>query len=204
MDSATSARPLCPLYLRCDRIQALTAWAGIVLNAALVLWLGVWLTMHYMADAPSAPLLLLLRRTSSPSMLAQRAWQDRRRPNEGELASAPARDRRAALFVVAVNAHALPDAVLVIRIAAHEGVGHGAISGVDDENAADRGLAVVGKERAGGHHIDAVLFGAVEMNPMRTVMLGAGRQNVFLVEGVDDEQHATIIALPRAAREGDY
>jgi hypothetical protein len=39
------------------------------------------------------------------------------------------------------------------------------------------------------------------MNAMRTVMLGADRQNVFLVERVDDEQHAAIIPLPRAARE---
>ena len=59
-------------------------------------------------------------------------------------------DRRAALFIIAVNRHAFPDAVDAIRIAAGEGVDRGAIRRVDDKNTADRRFAVVGKQRAGG------------------------------------------------------
>ena len=102
----------------------------------------------------------------------------------------PAYDRRAPLLVVAVDRHALPNAVDVIGIAAGKGVDCSTVRGVDDENAADRRLAVVGHQRARGHHVDRMLLGAVEMDAMVAVMLGAGRQNMFFVERVDHIKHA--------------
>src|ERR1700726_3294492 len=103
--------------------------------------------------------------------------------------SSSACDRRAALLVVAVDFHALPNAVDVIGIAAGEGVDRGAVRRIDDENAADRRLAVVGKQRAGGHDVDAVIAGFVEMDAVVAVMLGPRRQKILLVERVDHEQH---------------
>ena len=47
-------------------------------------------------------------------------------------------------FVVAVDLHRLPHAIDVVRIAADEAVDRGAVLGVDDEDRADRSLAVVG------------------------------------------------------------
>ena len=73
--------------------------------------------------------------------------------------------------------------------------------GVDDEDAADRRLAVVGDQRAGGHDVDAVIPGAVEMDAMVAVMLGPRRQDVLLIERVDDEQHGGILLRFRAAGE---
>src|SRR6185437_4746427 len=110
-----------------------------------------------------------------------------------------ARDRGAALFVVAVDLHALPDAVEVIGVAPRKGVDRGAGGGVDDEDAADRRFAVVGDKRAGGHHLDGVILGAVEMDAMRAIMLGAGRQNVFFIERMNHEQHALILLRRGAA-----
>src|SRR5580704_3905342 len=101
-----------------------------------------------------------------------------------------ARDRRAAFLVVAVDIDALPHAVDVVGIAAGEGVDRGAVFGVDDENAADWRLAIVGQERAGSHDVDAVIAGFVEMDAVVAIMLGPRRQNVLLVERVDHEQHA--------------
>ena len=63
-----------------------------------------------------------------------------------------------------MNRHAFPDAVLVIGIAAGERVGGGAIRGIDDENAADRGFAVIGDQRAGRYDIDGVVPGFIEMD----------------------------------------
>ncbi len=75
----------------------------------------------------------------------------------GEDKSPPAHDRVAALLVVAVDGDALPDAIDVIRIAPREGIGGGAILGVDHENTADRCLAVIGDQGAGRHHVDGVV-----------------------------------------------
>src|SRR5258707_7868625 len=58
----------------------------------------------------------------------------------------PAGDRRATLLVVAVDLDRLPYAVDMIRIAVGEGVHRGALLGVDDEDRADRRLAIVGDE----------------------------------------------------------
>src|SRR5439155_20840796 len=102
----------------------------------------------------------------------------------------PTRDWGAALFIVAVDGNALPHAVEMIRVAARESIDCGAIDGVDDKNAADRRFAVIGDECARGDYVNRVLFRAVEMDAVIAIMLGAGRQNVFLVERVDDEQHA--------------
>src|SRR6202008_14223 len=74
-------------------------------------------------------------------------------------------------------------------IAAGKRINRGAIGGVDDENAADRRFAVVSNQCARSYHVDRMRLGAVEGDAMVAVMLGAGRQNVFLVERVDDEQH---------------
>src|SRR5215813_11926128 len=98
-------------------------------------------------------------------------------------------DRGAALLVVAMNLDRAPYAVDVVRVAAGEGVNSSAVRGVDDEDRPDRCLAVVGDQRAGGHHVDIVVAGLVEMNAMRAVELRARRQNIPLVDGVDDEQH---------------
>ena len=100
-----------------------------------------------------------------------------------------ARDRRAAFLVVAVDIDPLPHAVDVIGIAAGEGIDRGAVFRIDDKNAADRRLAVVGKERAGGHDVDAVIAGFVEMDAVVAIMLGPRRQKILLVERVDHEQH---------------
>src|ERR1700722_20943011 len=81
-----------------------------------------------------------------------------------------ARDRRATFLVVAVDVDALPHAVDVIGVAAGEGVDRGAVGRVDDKNAADRRLAVVGQERAGGHDVDAVIAGFVEMDAVVAIM----------------------------------
>ena len=64
--------------------------------------------------------------------------------------------------------------------------------GIDDKNAADRRLAVVGDERAGRDDVDAVLVGAVEMDAVVAIMLRPRRQDVLLVERVDDEQHGRL------------
>ena len=90
-----------------------------------------------------------------------------------------------------MDVDALPHAVDVIGIAAGEGVDRGAVRGVDDENAADRRLAVVGKQRAGGHDVDAVIAGFVEMDAVVAIMLGPRRQKILLVERVDHEQHCS-------------
>lgn len=107
----------------------------------------------------------------------------------------PADDRGAALFVVAMDLHAIPDPVEVIRVTARECVDGGAVCRIDDEDAADRRLAIAGDQRARGHDIDGVILGAVEMDAMRAIMLSARGQNVFLVDGVDDEQHGGTIPL---------
>jgi ubiquitin-conjugating enzyme E2 variant len=52
------ARGVRPLYLECDRLQAVTCWAGIVLYTALVAWFGVWLALH-VADSGAWPLTLV-------------------------------------------------------------------------------------------------------------------------------------------------
>src|SRR3984957_9286525 len=97
-----------------------------------------------------------------------------------EKSSPPTRDRRAAFLIVAMNIDALPHAVDVIGIAAGEGVDRGAIRRVDDKNAADRRFAVVGQERAGGHDVDAVIAGFVEMDAVVAIMLGPRRQKILL------------------------
>src|SRR5215472_4154531 len=84
---------------------------------------------------------------------------------------------------------ALPDAVEMIGVAAGKRVNRGAVGGIDDENATDRRFAVVGHKCARRHDVDRILLGAVEMDAMIAVMFGAGRQNVFFVERVDDVQH---------------
>src|SRR6202008_3262915 len=77
-------------------------------------------------------------------------------------------------------------------IAAGKRINRGAIGGVDDENAADRRFAVVSNQCARSYHVDRMRLGTVEMDAMVAIMLGAGRQNVFLVERVHDEQHALL------------
>jgi hypothetical protein len=90
----------------------------------------------------------------------------------------------------------------MIRIAARERIDRSAVRGVDDENASDRCFAVVRHQCARRHHVNHMLIGAVEMDAVIAVMLGAGRQNVFFVERVDDEQQAPSLILPRGAGEG--
>src|SRR6516225_8351418 len=114
----------------------------------------------------------------------------------------PAHDRGAALLVVAVDGDALPNAVDVIGIAAGKGVDSSTVRGIDDENAADRRLPVVGHQCACGHYVDRMLLGTVEMDAMVAVMLGAGRQNVFFVERVDDVQHGSSLVLGKSTGEG--
>src|SRR5580704_13878026 len=97
-------------------------------------------------------------------------------------------DRGAAFLVVAVDVHALPHAVEVIGIAAGEGIDRGAVFGVDDKNAADRRLAVVGEERAGGHDVDAVIAGFVEMDAVVATMLGPRWQKILVVKRVNNKQ----------------
>jgi Lipid desaturase domain len=36
-----------PLYLDCNRSQALTAWCGAAANGMVITWLGLWLVIHY-------------------------------------------------------------------------------------------------------------------------------------------------------------
>src|SRR6266550_5301361 len=78
--------------------------------------------------------------------------------------SPPRHDRSSALLVVAVDLHALPHRVEVIGVAAHESVGGGAVLGVDDKHRPARRLAVIGNERARGHHVHVVIAGLVEMD----------------------------------------
>src|SRR6202034_1381970 len=68
----------------------------------------------------------------------------------------------------------------------------GAVGGIDDEDAAGRRFAVVGDQCPRRHHVDAVIGGFVEMDAVVAVMLGPHRHHVFLVEGVDDEQHGRL------------
>src|SRR4029077_3289849 len=116
--------------------------------------------------------------------------------NGGRLAHARARSRipsrrdwRAALLVVAVNLNPLPDAVDVVGVAAGERLGGRAVLGVDDEDAADRRLAVVGEQGAGGDHVDIVAVRLVEVDAMDTVNLPPRRHPAGSVGGVDHEQH---------------
>src|SRR6266851_3021322 len=113
---------------------------------------------------------------------------------------APTGDRRAALPVVTVDLHLIPHAVEVVRIAAREGVHGRAVPGVDDVDAADRGLAVVGDERARRHHVDVARGGLVEMHAVGAIELGPRRQDVRLVDGVDHEQHGGPPGAPSPGR----
>src|ERR1700683_4351004 len=97
-----------------------------------------------------------------------------KRPRPG-MTLAPGNNRRAALLVVPVDLHPIPDAVEVIRIAARERIDGGAVLGVDDKDTSDRRLAVIGHQCARGDHIDSVILGAVEMDAMRAIMFGARR-----------------------------
>ena len=89
----------------------------------------------------------------------------------------------------------LPHAIDVVGIAAGEGIHGGTALRIDDENAADRRLAVVRHQGAGGHHIHVMVFRLVEVDAMRAVEFGPGRHPILLVGGVDNEQHG---GFPRA------
>src|SRR5262249_15952017 len=71
-----------------------------------------------------------------------------------------------------------------------------------DEDAADRSLAVVGDQRAGGYDIDVSAGSFIEVNAVSAIELGPRRQHVGPVDGVDDEQHgyAAFRAITRRAR----
>src|SRR5207344_725009 len=101
----------------------------------------------------------------------------------------PRWDWRAALLTVAVDLNRLPDLVDVVGIAASERLRGGAVPGVDDEDAADRCLAVVCKQGAGRHDIDIIFFCMVKMDTVRAVEFGSRRHPVAFVGGVDHEQH---------------
>src|SRR5262249_56985621 len=61
------------------------------------------------------------------------------------------------LLAVEMHVDALPHAIHVIGVALREGIDGGAIRRLDDEQAADRRLAVLVPQRAGGKDLDAVL-----------------------------------------------
>src|SRR3989440_8087834 len=105
--------------------------------------------------------------------------------------SPPRHDRCPALFVIAMDLHALPHRVDVIGVAAHEGVGGGAVFGVDDEDRAAGCLAVVGYERARGHHVHVVITGLVEMDAVVAIEFRARGHAVLAVGGMDYEQHGS-------------
>jgi hypothetical protein len=46
------AKPVRPLYLICDRVQAATAWVGVAVNLLLIFWCAYWVTT---ADATLIP-----------------------------------------------------------------------------------------------------------------------------------------------------
>jgi hypothetical protein len=52
-----------PLFLECDPAQAWTAWAGIALNAAFILWCAFWMTSHHAAGGSAACLLISIPAT---------------------------------------------------------------------------------------------------------------------------------------------
>src|SRR5258708_6899249 len=74
------------------------------------------------------------------------------------------RNWRAALLVVAVDLNRFPHAVDVVGVAAGERLGGRAVLGVDHEDAADRRLAVVGEQGAGGYHVDVIPVRLVQVD----------------------------------------
>lgn len=110
----------------------------------------------------------------------------------------------AALLIVAVDRHPFPNTVEVIGIAAGERINRGAIGGVNDENAADRRLAVVRHQRARGHYVDRMFLGTVEMDAMIAIMFGAGWQNVFFIERMDHVQHGASLIPTYSVGEGVF
>src|SRR5438067_717044 len=103
--------------------------------------------------------------------------------------SAPARDWGAALLAIAMDLHSLPHAIDVVGIAAGEGLRRAAVGGVDHEDRADRSLAVLADQRPGGHYVDVIVTGIVEMLAVGAVEFGAYRHGTDAVGGVDHEQH---------------
>lgn len=101
------------------------------------------------------------------------------------------------LLVIRMHLDLLPDAVDLVRVAVGEGVDGGAVLGLDDEERADRRLAVVGHHRPRGHHLDRVFLRLVEMDAVIAIKLGAGVDRVLLVHGVNDEEHEGLPALNR-------
>ena len=97
--------------------------------------------------------------------------------------------RRAPFLVVAVDLNPLPYAVDVVGVAAGERLGGRAVLGVDHEDAADRGLAVIGQQGAGGDHVDIVAVRLVEVDAVRAVEFRPRRHPAGSVGGVDHEQH---------------
>jgi len=93
------------------------------------------------------------------------------------------------LPVIGVDLDVLPDAVLLVGIAVGEGVDRVAVVRLDDEQRADRRLAVVRHHRPGGDDVHLVLAGLVEMDAVVAVMLGARVDRVFLVHGVNHKKH---------------
>src|SRR5690349_15458964 len=95
-------------------------------------------------------------------------------------------DKSPALLVICVDLDPafLPDAVDVIGVAVDESLDGRTVLGLDDEQAADRRLVVVGHERPRRDHLDAVALAVVEVLPVRLVMLGAGVDRILLIHGM--------------------
>src|SRR6476646_11536804 len=94
-------------------------------------------------------------------------------------------DWSAALLVVAVDLNRLPDAIDLVGVAAGESLGSRAVLGVDDEDAADRRLAVGGEQGAGGDHVDIMLVRLVQVDAVRAVEFRPRCHPVASVGGVD-------------------
>src|SRR3954464_13646568 len=96
-------------------------------------------------------------------------------------------DWSAALLVVSVDLHRLPDAIDLVGVAAGESLGSRAVLGVYHEDAADRHLAVGGEQGAGGVPVDIVLVRLVQVDAVRAVEFSPRRHPVATVGGVDLE-----------------
>jgi len=98
-------------------------------------------------------------------------------------------DRGAALLVIGVDLHGLPNGVREVGVAACECIDSVTILGVNDKDTAHWSFAVVGHQSAGRDHIYVISLGLIEMDAVSAVKFGARANSVSAVKGMDHEQH---------------